>query len=85
MLRPVYAQVSSRMKVSVSDREFPALTSRSGTSPAAVHDGWRPDALVFVPAERAMHDESVPVRRLRVQSPRFLQVRRVRLAVIVDC
>jgi hypothetical protein len=34
MLGPVHAQVSRRMKVSVSDRGFPALTGRSGTQRA---------------------------------------------------
>jgi hypothetical protein len=34
MLGPVHAQVSRRVKVSVSDRGFPALTDRSGTQRA---------------------------------------------------
>lgn len=34
MLGPVDAQVSRRVKVSVSDRGFPALTGRSGTQRA---------------------------------------------------
>ena len=34
MLGPVHAQVSRRVKVSVSDRGFPALTGRSGTQRA---------------------------------------------------
>jgi hypothetical protein len=34
MLGPVHAQFSIRVKVSMSDRGFPALTSRSGSRPA---------------------------------------------------
>jgi hypothetical protein len=47
MLGPVHAQVSRRVKVSVSNRGFPTLTGRSGTPSvgtlsAVAHDARRP-------------------------------------------
>ena len=48
MLGPVHAQVRRRVKVSVSDREFPALTGRSGTQRArrlrTRSTVWQPEA-----------------------------------------
>ena len=74
MLGPVHAQVSRRVKVSVSDRGFPALTGRSGTQRArrlrVAHDAWHLGALVLVTTQRATHYEGVTVRCSRAQSPR---------------
>ena len=62
MLGSVHAQVSRRVQVSVSDREFPALTGRSGTQRArhlGRRDGWHLGVLVLVTAPRATHYEGV--------------------------
>ena len=86
MLGPVHAQVSRRVKVSVGDRGFPALTGRSGTQRALACGRARrlaPGALVLVTTERATHYEGVPVRCSRVQSPCQLHVRWLLLVVII--
>jgi len=46
--QPACPQVSRCIGLSGSDREFPALTGRSGTPSAVAYDGWHLDALVFV-------------------------------------
>jgi hypothetical protein len=60
-----YSLVRRRIELSATDREFPALTGRSGTSHGLAYDGWRLGALVFATTQRATHYESVPMRCLR--------------------
>jgi hypothetical protein len=64
MLGPVHAQISRRVKVSASDRGFPALTGRSGMLRArrlrVAHDGWRPAPWSSSPPSELLHYEPVP-------------------------
>ena len=53
--QPVRPQVSRCIRLSASDRKYPALTGRSGTQralSAVAHDGWLRRALVLVTISR---------------------------------
>ena len=85
--QPACSQVRRRIGLSGSDREFPALTGRSGTQRARRLRSRTTvgslGALVLVTTQRPTHYEGVPMRCSRVQSPPQLHVRRLLLVAIV--
>jgi len=72
--------VSRCIGLSGSDRKFPALTGRLGTSPAVAYDGWHFGALVLVTTSRATHYERVTCVARQVPKPALASRSRVAAA-----